>query len=46
MGREEDQRGLKIPSPADVLKWSLVAFAVCVEILIVVAVVLALFVAF
>jgi hypothetical protein len=32
-----------MPRPADVLKWSLVVFAVCLEILVVIAIVLALF---
>jgi hypothetical protein len=43
--REEAEREgrLMLPEPMDVLKWSAVAFAICLEILVVIAIVLVLF---
>jgi hypothetical protein len=43
--REEAEREgrLILPEPMDVLKWSAVVFAVCLEILVVIGIVLAMF---
>jgi hypothetical protein len=43
--REASERegGLTFPEPLDVLKWSAVVFGICLEILVVIAIVLAMF---